>query len=176
SAVVGSALGSVRNVGLGVYHAGVEWKWWLGPQECSGALDDLGSAGGLLKKLESISIVRCDEAAWRFLGLSLAGYNAIISLALAAVAAWAAATEWERLRSRKVCPNKRFASLPGFGQSRRAHAVSAHAFAHATLSDRSVALSLLLFSIDPNNEGVQFGYCFSLIRTMRTYISRVNTS
>jgi disulfide bond formation protein DsbB len=37
--------------------------------------------------------VRCDEAAWRFLGLSLAGYNVIISLALAAIAAWAAKME-----------------------------------------------------------------------------------
>jgi disulfide bond formation protein DsbB len=72
----------------------VEWKWWQGPQECSGALDDLGSAGGLLSKLQSITVVRCDEAAWRFLGLSLAGYNVIISLALAAIAAWAAKAEW----------------------------------------------------------------------------------
>jgi disulfide bond formation protein DsbB len=38
--------------------------------------------------------VRCDEAAWRFLGLSLAGYNVLISLLLAAIAAWGAATEW----------------------------------------------------------------------------------
>jgi len=38
--------------------------------------------------------VRCDEAAWRFLGLSLAGYNVIISLALATIAAWAAKMEW----------------------------------------------------------------------------------
>src|SRR6478735_8799238 len=59
------------------------------------ALDALGSAGGLLNKLQSISVVRCDEAAWRFLGLSLAGYNVIISLALAAIAAWAAKVEWQ---------------------------------------------------------------------------------
>jgi disulfide bond formation protein DsbB len=38
--------------------------------------------------------VRCDEAAWRFLGLSLAGYNAVISFVLASIAAWAAAMEW----------------------------------------------------------------------------------
>jgi disulfide bond formation protein DsbB len=37
--------------------------------------------------LQSIHVVRCDEAAWRFLGLSLAGYNVLISLALAAIAA-----------------------------------------------------------------------------------------
>jgi disulfide bond formation protein DsbB len=99
AALVAIALGMAWNAGLGVYHAGVEWKWWAGPQECSGALEDLGSAGGLLNKLQSITVVRCDEAAWRFLGLSLAGYNALISLALAAVAAWAATLEWRRLRS-----------------------------------------------------------------------------
>jgi disulfide bond formation protein DsbB len=72
---------------LAVYHAGVEWKWWQGPQDCSGPLNPLGS-GNLLNDLQSVRVVRCDEAAWRFLGLSLAGYNAIISLALAGVAAW----------------------------------------------------------------------------------------
>jgi disulfide bond formation protein DsbB len=79
-------------VWLGVFHAGIEWKWWTGPQACSGA-PQLGGPGDLLKRLESINITRCDEAAWRFLGVSLAGYNALISAALAAVAlagAWAA--------------------------------------------------------------------------------------
>ena len=94
AALAAITLGMLWNAGLGVYHSGIEWKWWPGPQECSGALDDLGSAGGLLNKLQSISVVRCDEAAWRFLGLSLAGYNVIISLALAAIAAWAAKMEW----------------------------------------------------------------------------------
>ena len=94
AALIAIALGMLWNAGLGVYHSGVEWRWWQGPQECSGALDDLGSAGGLLNKLQSITVVRCDEAAWRFLGLSLAGYNALISLALAAIAIWGAMTEW----------------------------------------------------------------------------------
>ena len=94
AALVAIALGMLWNAGLGVFHSGVEWKWWPGPQECSGALEGLGSAGGLLEKLQSITVVRCDEAAWRFLGLSLAGYNALISLALAAIAAWAAVVEW----------------------------------------------------------------------------------
>ena len=76
------------NAGLGVYHSGVEWKWWLGPQACAGEAEGLGSAIDIFKKLDSINVVRCDEAAWRFLGLSLAGYNALISLALAAVAVW----------------------------------------------------------------------------------------
>jgi len=94
AALVAIALGMLWNAGLGVYHSGVEWKWWPGPQECSGALDDLGSAGSLADRLKSISVVRCDEAAWRFLGLSLAGYNALISVLLAAIAAWGAAMEW----------------------------------------------------------------------------------
>jgi disulfide bond formation protein DsbB len=74
------------NSGLAAYHAGVEWKWWVGPQTCGG-VPDLGAGGSLLDQLKTINIVRCDEAAWRFLGLSLAGYNVLISLALAAVAA-----------------------------------------------------------------------------------------
>ena len=82
------ALGMLWNAGLGVYHSGVEWKLWAGPRDCSGALEGLGSATDLLNQLERVSIVRCDEAAWRFLGISLSGYNALISLTLAVVAAW----------------------------------------------------------------------------------------
>jgi disulfide bond formation protein DsbB len=82
------AAGMLWNTGLSTYHAGVEWKWWPGPRDCSGPLDNLGSGGGLLSQLQSISVVRCDEAAWRFLGISLAGYDVLVSLALAVVAGW----------------------------------------------------------------------------------------
>jgi len=85
----------VWNAGLGVYHSGVEWGWWAGPQDCSGPLTDIGAGGDLLKQLQNVRVVRCDEAAWRFLGLSLAGYNALISLALAAIALWGAAAAWK---------------------------------------------------------------------------------
>jgi disulfide bond formation protein DsbB len=97
AAFVVIALGMLWNAGLGAYHAGVEWKFWPGPQDCSGALGDLGDAGGLLKKLESIRVVRCDEIPWSFLGLSLAGYNVLISLALAAIAGFGARTAWRTL-------------------------------------------------------------------------------
>jgi disulfide bond formation protein DsbB len=80
----------IWNAYMGVYHSGVEWKWWAGPRDCSGELTNLGSAGSLLNSIQNSRVVRCDEAAWRFLGLSLAGYNALISLALAAVAGWGA--------------------------------------------------------------------------------------
>ena len=53
---------------------------------------------GLLKKIEPIQIIRCDEVQWRFLGLSLAGYNVLISLALAAIAAWGALGAYRTMR------------------------------------------------------------------------------
>ncbi len=66
---------------FGAYHAGVEWKWWPGPNTC-------GGEGGLTGGLPDLSkpAVMCDEAAIRILGLSLAGWNALISAALALVA------------------------------------------------------------------------------------------
>jgi disulfide bond formation protein DsbB len=73
---------------LGAYHAGVEWHFWAGPTDCSGPVTDFTTKGPLLNQLQSIRVVRCDEAAWRFLGLSLAGYNVLISLLLAAIAAF----------------------------------------------------------------------------------------
>jgi disulfide bond formation protein DsbB len=76
--------------GLGVYHAGVEWKWWAGPTACGGTLGDLGSAGDLLSRVETTRVIRCDEAAWRFLGISLAGYNVLIALVLSGIAAMGA--------------------------------------------------------------------------------------
>jgi disulfide bond formation protein DsbB len=84
------------NAGLSTYHAGVEWKWWRGPIDCSGPINSLGSTGNLLKSLQDIKIVRCDEAAWRFLGISLAGYDVLVSLFLAAVAAWGFKTSLAR--------------------------------------------------------------------------------
>jgi disulfide bond formation protein DsbB len=76
------------NTGLSAYHAGVEWKFWSGPRDCSGPIGNLGSASDLVKRLQNITLVRCDEAAWRFLGISLAGYDVLVSLFLAAVAGW----------------------------------------------------------------------------------------
>jgi disulfide bond formation protein DsbB len=73
---------------LAAYHAGVEWHWWRGPTDCSGPVTDFSAKGPLLNQLQSIRVVRCDEAAWRFLGISLAGYNVLVSLLLAAIAAF----------------------------------------------------------------------------------------
>jgi disulfide bond formation protein DsbB len=63
---------------LGVYHAGVEWHWWPGPTSCTGSAFRFQGTLDL-----TAPMVRCDAAAWRLFGLSLAGYNALISLGLA---------------------------------------------------------------------------------------------
>ncbi|WP_439394911.1 disulfide bond formation protein B [Bradyrhizobium sp. PMVTL-01] len=82
------ALATLANAGLGTYHSGVEWGLWKGPTDCSGPVINLGSAADLLSKLDTVKVVRCDEVQWRFLGLSLAGYNVLISLLMAAIVAW----------------------------------------------------------------------------------------
>jgi disulfide bond formation protein DsbB len=83
------ALVLIGGAAVGVYHAGVEWKWWAGPRDCSGPLNQLG--GNLLQQIQTINVVRCDEASWRFLGLSFAGWNVVISLVLAGIAGFGVA-------------------------------------------------------------------------------------
>ncbi len=73
------------NAGLAVYHSGVEAKYWAGPTACTGgALAPTGD--DLLKQLETVKVVRCDEVSLRVFGLSLANWNIFISAALAALA------------------------------------------------------------------------------------------
>ena len=66
---------------IGVFHAGVEWKLWPGPSECTG----IGYVPGR-DDFKPLQVVRCDEAQWRLFGISLAGYNALISLGVAGFA------------------------------------------------------------------------------------------
>jgi disulfide bond formation protein DsbB len=81
------------NVFLAVNHAGVEWGWWPGPSDCgaTGAAGGIKTTEDLINQLRGIRIVPCNEAAWRFLGLSFAGWNAVMSAILTAGAAYAAA-------------------------------------------------------------------------------------
>lgn len=69
---------------IGVYHAGVEWRWWEGPTSCTGGGTDLGAMdGGALLSLDTpTGVVMCDEIVWQFLGLSMAGWNAVICVVL----------------------------------------------------------------------------------------------
>jgi len=85
------ALILVVSVGLGVFHAGVEWKLWQGPTTCAAGAPSSAPVGNILEALKKpVRAVPCDEAAWRLFGISLAGYNALIS-ALAALIAFCGA-------------------------------------------------------------------------------------
>ncbi len=66
--------------GLGIFHAGVEWKLWLGPADCGGGGPALpAKVGDLLGAISASKVVSCTEAAWRLFGISMAGWNAIVS-------------------------------------------------------------------------------------------------
>jgi disulfide bond formation protein DsbB len=86
------------NAGVGAYHAGAEWHFWPGPDTCTG--DAIQATGSLAKRLaQNTNTVRCDEAALRIFGLSLAGYSALISAGLAALGGAALFRAW-------VAPNR----------------------------------------------------------------------
>lgn len=70
------------SAGLGVHHAGVEWHWWAGPASCSNLLGGAANIEELTAMILAAPVVRCDEVPWSLFGISLAGYNALISLAL----------------------------------------------------------------------------------------------
>ncbi|MDP3852604.1 disulfide bond formation protein B [Phenylobacterium sp.] len=70
-------------VGVAVYHAGAEWKFWPGPSTCAGSGGTVSAADmAALLNGAKIKPPACDEAAWVFLGLSMAGWNALVSLKL----------------------------------------------------------------------------------------------
>jgi disulfide bond formation protein DsbB len=93
-ALLAIAAAMLWNAALGVYHSGVEWRFWPGPQDCSGTVPNFSTGGSLIDQMNKAKVVRCDEAAWRFLGLSLAGYNVLISLGIAGIALWGARGIW----------------------------------------------------------------------------------
>ena len=70
---------------IGVYHVGVEYRWWAGPQTCSGNIPVGLTAEQLKKYLFGARMVRCDETAWSMWGISMAGWNAICSAGLALI-------------------------------------------------------------------------------------------
>ena len=71
------------SVGYSGYHAGVEQKWWEGPDSCTLNTDATKvSVEEFFKSLENVPLIRCDEIPWEMFGLSMAGYNFLISLVM----------------------------------------------------------------------------------------------
>lgn len=86
AAFAGLALLFAASAGFGAYHAGVEWGFWPGPGACSGGFDPPRSVTDFFAQLNKVRVVRCDAPAIRILGLSLAGWNAVVSVLLGALA------------------------------------------------------------------------------------------
>ena len=81
-----SALGfmtMLTSAGLGIFHAGVEQQWWEGPTTCVGTDPGSMNSEDLLNALMEAPMVRCDEIVWDLWGITMAGWNALISLGLA---------------------------------------------------------------------------------------------
>ncbi|MCE8538380.1 disulfide bond formation protein B [Ruegeria pomeroyi] len=79
------ALAALTTAGIGLYHAGVEQGWWEGPTTCtSGPIGNL-SAEQLMAQIMEAPLVRCDEIPWDLFGISMAGWNGLVSLGLALV-------------------------------------------------------------------------------------------
>ncbi len=76
--IAGAAGGILASGLIGAYHAGVEYHWWLGPAHCTTT-----ATGHTLADIMTAPLVRCDQAQWTLLGMSLAGFNALISVPVA---------------------------------------------------------------------------------------------
>lgn len=84
----GAAAAAVT-AGIGVYHTGVERLWWQGPDTCTSGPVAGVNPEDLLNQILAAPVVRCDEVAWQMFGLSMASWNAVLSLVLVAI--WIAA-------------------------------------------------------------------------------------
>ena len=80
------ALAALATAAIAVFHVGVELKWWEGLASCTaGSIDGISTADLLDPTKDVAAVVRCDAIAWQMLGISMAGWNAILSLVLAGI-------------------------------------------------------------------------------------------
>ena len=87
------ALAALATAGIGVFHVGVEQLWWEGLASCTaGSIEGISTADLLDPTKDVAAVVRCDEIAWTMLGISMAGWNVILSLVLAGIWVKAART------------------------------------------------------------------------------------
>jgi disulfide bond formation protein DsbB len=81
-----AGLAELAGAGMALFHVGVEQHWWAGTSACGSAVGGAGSIEELRARLLAQPVVRCDEVAWSLFGVSMAGYNALASLALGLLA------------------------------------------------------------------------------------------
>jgi disulfide bond formation protein DsbB len=84
-----AALAIIVSGAIGAFHAGVEYHWWEGITACSSTMTGSGgSPGDMLARIMNAPVVRCDVAQWTLFGISLAGFNALLSLGGGATILW----------------------------------------------------------------------------------------
>jgi len=81
-----AALACVAGAAIAFFHVGVEQQWWRGTAECGGTIESGLSIEELREAILKAPVVRCDEVAWSLFGISMAGYNFLLSLATAMMA------------------------------------------------------------------------------------------
>jgi disulfide bond formation protein DsbB len=84
--IAGAGLAFLVTAGIGVFQVGVEQRWWEGLAACTGGSGVPESLAELQSQLGKPAAPRCDEVAWSLFGISLAGYNALVSLGIACLA------------------------------------------------------------------------------------------
>tara|TARA_Y100000766_G_C18378467_1_gene352325 strand:- start:129 stop:440 length:312 start_codon:yes stop_codon:yes gene_type:complete len=77
-----SSIAILSGAGIAGFHVGVEQHWWEGLASCGGAGGILNSVEALRQQIMSAPVFRCAEVAWSLFGISMSGYNFLISLAL----------------------------------------------------------------------------------------------
>ena len=83
-----AALAIAVSGGIGFYHAGVELHYFPGLTQCTSTITSGMSSDDILKQIMNAPLVRCDDIQWSFLGISMAGWNAILSLGSALLILW----------------------------------------------------------------------------------------
>ncbi|MEH6644896.1 disulfide bond formation protein B [Sulfitobacter sp.] len=79
------AIAALSTAAIGTYHVGVEQGWWEGPTSCTSSGVSNLSAQELMDQILAAPLVRCDDISWQLAGISMAGWNAILSVVLAVI-------------------------------------------------------------------------------------------
>lgn len=79
----------LANAGIAAFHVGIEQHWWAGTEACTGGAPTGLTADQLSAQLLQTPVARCDQIAWSLFGVSMAGYNFLLSVALATAGLWA---------------------------------------------------------------------------------------
>jgi disulfide bond formation protein DsbB len=82
-----SAIAVLVGAGIAAFHVGVEQHWWQGITACA-ATPITGSTADVMASIIAAPLVRCDAIAWSLFGVSMAGWNALVSSAIGGLALW----------------------------------------------------------------------------------------